>query len=303
MTRQGSSSKFPDGVKVASVDYSDEVSVAEALQGQDALIIVLAVSAPHDTQTKIIKAASEAGVKYIMPNAQAFDPEDQGLLNDTGLIGMVNGIQGAFSEGGSTQYILLNNSFWYEFSLSEGESTYGFNMADKTVTFIDDGNKKIPTSTWDQCGRAVTGLMSLPVYPVDENDQSTTLSQFGNSHVFIKSFELSQRDMLDSLNRVLGTSDADWKIEKQGHKERYDQGNVELQAGKNSGFAKRLYTRMFYPGALEKFSARAHNKVLGLPEEDLDEATRRAVEMASAGRGDYGDNEEAYKRRLELARN
>lgn len=83
LTRSGSTNKLPEGVKPITVDYDDETSLVEAMKGQQILIITLAVTAPPGTQSKLIKAASKAGVSYIMPNAWGSDPLNKQLMEDT----------------------------------------------------------------------------------------------------------------------------------------------------------------------------------------------------------------------------
>jgi len=68
ITRADSQSKLPEGVKVKKVDYSDPSSLVEALKGQDALVITLSGYTPPDTQSKLIQAASDAGVSWVLPN-------------------------------------------------------------------------------------------------------------------------------------------------------------------------------------------------------------------------------------------
>jgi hypothetical protein len=85
--------------------------------------------------------------------------------------------------------------------------------------------------------------------------------------------------MLASLLRVTGTKESDWEILKESSKERYESGIKEIQEGTRSGFAKMLYTRVFFPDGSGDFehSKGVLNVVLGLPEENVDEATRVAV--------------------------
>jgi hypothetical protein len=59
-----------------------------------------------------------------------------------------------------------------------------------------------------------------------------------NQSFYISSFRVSQRSMLDSVHRVLGTKDADWEIEYQGTKQRYEDGLKDMQNGDFTGFAK-----------------------------------------------------------------
>lgn len=83
LTRSESSNKLPEGVNAVTVDYDDETSLVEAMKGQQMLIITLAVRAPPGTQSKLIKAASKAGVPYVMPNAWGTNPLNEQLMQDT----------------------------------------------------------------------------------------------------------------------------------------------------------------------------------------------------------------------------
>ena len=69
VSRQGSKSKFPEGIKVAMVDYSKEETIVDALSGHDFLIISLVSSAAPEIHSTICNAAVKAGIRWIMPNA------------------------------------------------------------------------------------------------------------------------------------------------------------------------------------------------------------------------------------------
>lgn len=68
ITRENSTSKLPEGVRIKHVNYDDLSTIVDALRGQDCFIITLSVTAPRDTQDKLIKAAAEAKVPWVMPN-------------------------------------------------------------------------------------------------------------------------------------------------------------------------------------------------------------------------------------------
>ena len=68
LTRSGSKAKFPDSVKAAEVDYEDKSSLASALLGQDVLLICLSVATPIALEKRLIEAAAEARVRWIVPN-------------------------------------------------------------------------------------------------------------------------------------------------------------------------------------------------------------------------------------------
>ena len=261
------------------MDYDDEASLVSALQGQQFLAITLSVRAPPDTHSKLVQAAVKAGVPYIMPNMYGFDKENKSFAEES-LVGAtyIKYITELESLGAS--YIAMVCGFWYEWSLALGEPWFGFDIKERKVTFFDDGNTRINVSTWQQCGRALAALVSLP-----ESGASPAISQWKDKSLYIASFKLSQRDMLDSLHRVIGTTDKDWTITYEPTAQRYKNGIDEMQKGAMTGFAKALYSRCFYPngdGDYESSRGLA-NDLIGLPKEDLDEATKRAVEMVESG--------------------
>ncbi|KAK1750182.1 hypothetical protein QBC47DRAFT_354046 [Echria macrotheca] len=293
LSRPGSTSKIPEGIRTVTVDYDDEVSLVAALKDQQVLIITMSVRAPPDTHHRLVVAAARAGVPYVMPNCFSWViPNDRVRREAVVAEGPAAAIRDIEAQGVSA-WIALASSFWYEYSLSggytrSGPDLYGFDFASRTVTFFDneDGTlSKINTSTWRQCGRAVAALLSLKGLPEDENDTGPTVSKWRNQPLRISSFFISQRDMLDSVHRVLGTTDADWKILQEPIVERYNKAIEAMKAGDRSAYGRAMYSRIFFADAAAEelhyaSAAGVANEELGLPKEDLDEATRRGIDMA-----------------------
>ena len=289
ITRPDSKAALPSGLHgVKKVDYSSHQSLVDALQGQDVLIITMAVFAPKDTQTKLIDAAVEAGVPFIMPNEWGGDRNtinNEQAGKDVFLGEGIRNIRAYIEKvgGDKTRWISLACGFWYEFSLAGTEARYGFDFDKKEVTFYDDGNNRITTSTWPQVGRAVASLLSLNVLPKDENDAQPFLGQWTNGTVFVSSFRISQREMLASVLRVTGDSEKDWTIKHEAVEERYKRGLGMMQKGEMVGFGILLYARYFFDDVSKVATKKDDNGKLGLPEESLDDATMVGVEMAKAG--------------------
>lgn len=87
--------------------------------------------------------------------------------------------------------------------------------------------------------------------------------------------------MLDSVYRVTGTTEADWTITKESSQERYAKGMKDMYEGSREGFAKMLYTRVFYPDGCGDVEHKGLiNDLLVLPTENLDTATAAAIERA-----------------------
>ena len=284
ITRQGSKGEFPAGVKIARVDYENEDSLVAALRGQQFFIITLSVYAPADTHSKLVKAAAKAGVPYIMPNAYGSDVANESLFDER--IYVSNSIEGCNEiQSLGASYIAMVCGFWYEWSLALGDNFFGINIKDRRATFFDAGTEPINVSTWEQCGRAIAGLLSLP-----ESGADPALSQWKNKPFYCASFRVSQRDMLDSVHRVIGTSDKDWTITHAPSAQRYEEAIEELQAGQPMGRVKAMYTRVFFPNGGGDFESTRglSNDVIGLPKEKLDEASARAVKMVESGWNPFG---------------
>lgn len=162
-----------------------------------------------------------------------------------------------------------------------GPDRFGFDFTKHSVTFYDGGDVPINTSTWPQCGRAIAKLLSLKELPEDKNDQSPTLSQFRNRSVYMSSFRLTQREMFKSVKRVTKTTDADWTITQDSIAERFKEGQKGIKVHNWKVFTKMLYSRMFFANGDRDYESRRglDNELLGLPVEDLDEATAEGIRM------------------------
>ncbi|CAF1460713.1 unnamed protein product [Adineta ricciae] len=255
ITREDSTNKLPSGVEIKRVNYDDPSSLVEPL--------------------KVDRRAAAANVPWILPNEFGGDPTDLEMQKDN-FIGERKATYRDYIEKlGKSSWIGLVCSFWYEFSLAGSSARYGFDFKDRTVTFFDDGNTRINTSTWPQTGRAVAKLLSLKVFKDNANDKSPCLNDFRNNYVYVSSFNISQKDMLDSILRVTGASLNDCKVNYEPAKDRYKGGVEEFKKGNMLGFAKLLYSRAFYPDKNSNYEERKD-----LPKENLDEYTKIAVEMA-----------------------
>ena len=286
ITRTDSKSALPKGVEVKKVDYDSHSSLTEALRGQDALIITMSVFAPPDQQSKLFRAAVEAGVPWVLPNEWGVDTANTAVVNDVPGFEKPLKARKELEELGKLSYIGVVTSFWYEWSLSIAPA-YGFDFANRAVTLYDEGEIKISTSTWPQVGRAVAALLSLPIKS-EGTAEDRCLERYKNSSVYVSSFVASQKDILDSVLRVTQTSIDDWKVAKEPSRERYANGMKAMQGGDMMGFVKLMYARGFYGDASPMESSKGTiNELLGLPKENFDEATRAAIQRAKENATGY----------------
>ncbi|KAK6351457.1 hypothetical protein TWF718_004617 [Orbilia javanica] len=277
ITRADSKAEIPSGVVPKVVDYNDTSSLVDGLRGQDVLVITMSVAAPPDTQTKLIDAAKEAGVKFVIPNEWGYDSErNPGLVHDMLIGERVIAIR-KYCQSKEIPFIGVSGGFWYEFSLGGGDIRYGFEIAKRNFTRIDGGDVKLSTSTWNQVARGTAGLLSLKLYPENADDKET-ISNFFNKSFCVESFRVSQNDMFEELKKVTGTTDADWTITEENHKERYDRAIQMFQKdGDWRGFGMAMYTRGFFPDQAAVMPT-IQNKLINLPQEDFEACTKGAVE-------------------------
>ena len=280
LTRAGGSSKLPDGITVKTIDYDDPSTIVAALQGQDALVITLSGYVPHDTQSKLIRAAAEASVPWILPNEYSPDTASEALIKDIPVFQGAPKARAEVEELGKSSFVSVACGFWYEWSIAIAPA-YGFDFDKKEATFFDDGKAQISTSTWPQVGRAVAALLSLPIEP-ENGDAEKSLAHFRNQMMYVNSFTVSQQEMLDSVLRVTGDKLEDWTISKENAEERYNAGMIAMKQDDRMAFVRALYTRPFFASGEGNFDKKGlANGILGLPKEDLDEATKIGIKRAN----------------------
>ncbi|PSR97053.1 putative oxidoreductase CipA [Coniella lustricola] len=289
-------SKVPlaDGVHRVEIDYNNTTTLVDALKGQDILIITLGAMSrldPLQPERKLVEAAAQAGVPYVMPNAYGPDPLNPTLMREMMLDGPLANGRAIAEDLGVSQWLVLACGFWYEWSLvGNGKNRFGIDFDERTVTLFDEGEEKITTATFEQCGRAVAALLSLKKLPEDavdaEKNKDSTIAHWASKKaVYISSFRVNQKDMFESAKRVTGTTDADWKVERVGAREHWEQAVEALKQGTDrEAFSRALYTRIFFPtGEGDHTKLELANAALGLPEEDLDEQTEEGIRLGKTG--------------------
>ncbi|QIW97733.1 hypothetical protein AMS68_003251 [Peltaster fructicola] len=288
ISRTDSKSEAPAGVATKRVDYANHNSIVEALRGQDILVISLGVTAPHDTQPKLIDAAKDAGIQWIMPNVWGYvvDEVNDQFGQDI-LLGPGIAQTRAYIKERGLSSICLQSGFWEEFSYGGGEDRYGFDIPNRKLTLFNDGDLKIVTSTLPFCGLAVARLLSLPILPQDEQDSTLTISKWRNSALYIGSCYLSQNDRFESALRVTGTKKSDWTVTSVPIQKRFDDAKARMASGDYSAFVLQLYSRIFVPDGKSDFSDKLQNDLLGLPKLDVDDVTKAAVDIAMSGGTKY----------------
>jgi hypothetical protein len=164
--------------------------------------------------------------------------------------------------------------------------TAGFfkiNVPARKATLLDGGVGKFNTTTKSTVALAVTRLLCLP-----ETSPSgdPSLSDFANGFCYISSFLTSQKEILEAVQRVTGTSTSDWTIEDVDAEGYIQEGKQRVAKGDFGGTVNILGGMIFKGGMGGDYESvkGVSNEVLGLPKERLDEAVREALgELATKG--------------------
>ncbi|KAJ7580644.1 hypothetical protein C8J56DRAFT_1102894 [Mycena floridula] len=242
----------------------------------------MSVTAPPGQSAKLIEAAAAANLAWVIPDEFGADPTEEELQKDIISGPRKAGDRALIEKLRKNSWVPVVCSFWYEYSFSGGPDRFGFDFQNRTVSFFDQETQKVNSSTWPQAAPAVAHLLSLKVLPDDASDKSVTLSQFRNKPLYVSSFLINQKEMLESVLRVTGKKESDWKIGYEATKTRFAAANEQVKGGDRRGWAKLQYSRLFYQDGSGNFEARygLHNNVLGLPDEDLNEFTKIGVKRA-----------------------
>jgi len=234
------------------------------------------VFVPEEVNGKVVRAAAKAGVSYIMPNIHGFDPKGEGVTNPIFGVGAMQRVKDVEETG--VPWIVLTTGFWYEWGLALGDNWYGVDINKKKAWFCDEGHNPMNTCTWPRCGEAFAALLSLP-----ESGTSPSLADFKNYPCYVDSFAVTQRQILDSVQRVTGTTDKDWEITCEPAEKRYNDGLAEMKTNPQRGFPKALYAQGWSRGGGREYTQKLDNDKLGLKPEDLDTVTKTVVEKVQSG--------------------
>lgn len=261
LTREGSTSTFPAGVKVIRANYDSADALKDAFKGQD-VAISLVGGTGFGEQNKLIDAAIAAGVKRFVPSEFGSDTADARVRE------LVPILEGKFatvnylkSKESVISWTAVANGPFFEWCFQVGY--YGFNLADKTVTLYDDGTAIFSTTNLHKVGLALVKAL--------EKAEETK-----NQYVYISSFDTSQNELLALAEKITGSK---WTVKHASVKENVEQGRAKLQKGDFSGILELLQATTFSQDQLGRFDqAQAWNEKLALPKDDLEKSLRAVFE-------------------------
>ena len=262
LSREGSSSTFPSGVKVIRANYDSTDSLKDAFKGQDVVISLLA-SAVLGDQNKFIDAAIAAGVQRFLPSefgSNTTDPRTRAIVPAfEAKYGTVNYLKSKEREISWTS--LINGPF-FDWGIKVG--FLGFNPASKTATIYDNG-----TATFSATNLHTVGLALVKAL---ENAEATK-----NQYVYVSGIQTSQNQILEAAEKITGEK---WTVTNATTKEQIEIGRAKLQKGDYSGVANLILSATY--GSEEELGdlkpAGLWNEKLGLSNDDLEKSLRAGFE-------------------------
>lgn len=258
LTREDSSSTFPDGAKVAKVDYNSEESLTAALQGQHALISTLATES-ISSQDILIKAAIAARVSRIIPSEFGSDTlleankqlpvyfqkiAIQKLLED-----------GVKDTNGEVTYTFVLNSMFLDWAIN-----YAFiiDAKNKRVVFYDGGETPYSATPLHAVATGVVGVLKHP-------------QETANRAVRIHGAVMTGKRILELGKKALGEDG--WTVTESSTADSLQQGWAifKTDPGNVMGWAFKFLESAAFSSKHTPEFAGIDNELLGVPDTDDEE--------------------------------
>jgi uncharacterized protein YbjT (DUF2867 family) len=258
LSRQGSSSTFPSGVKVIHADYDSPDSLKEAFKGQD-VVLSLVASAVIGDQNSIIDAAIAAGVQRFVPSEFGSNTADARARAIVPFFEAKYGtVQYLKSKEDQISWTGVVTGPFFDWGLKVG--FLGLIHASKTATLYDDGKATFTTTNLHTIALALVKTLEKP-----EDSK--------NRYIYVSGLQVTQKQILEVAEKVTGEK---WSVSHKTVDELIEDGNVKIKTGDYSGVLQLIQGSTF--GAKDELgnyeSQGFWNDKLGLPKDDLEKSVR-----------------------------
>lgn len=124
-------------------------------------------------------------------------------------------------------------------------------------------------------GPAVVSLLSLPI----TSSSGPSLSDYANKFAYISSHLTYQKEILAAVQRATKTGPVDWEITEDTAERYIQEGKDRMAKGDFYGAINILYGNLFIEGSGGNYEDTKDlaNRILGLPEEDLDKSVETVL--------------------------
>ncbi|KAK4224022.1 hypothetical protein QBC38DRAFT_486388 [Podospora fimiseda] len=269
LTRHDSPSthSFPPSVKVLPVNYDSLSSLTSALQNQHAVISTLG-SAALTKQLLLIQAASSIStIQKFIPSEFGSDTTNPKVASFPGYDVTKIPVQKALETSGLNWTLIFNGPF-LDWAIKVG---WLIDLQKKKITLYDGGKREFSSSTLEDIGKAVIGVLKKP-------------EETKNKVVYVESARVTLRELLEKAKKVTETKEEDWNVEDVSVEDLVRKGWEEAKDGKTDQgewVIKFIVASIFgegYGGLFDE--GKLDNELVGvkrLSEEEVEGIVRRYV--------------------------
>ncbi|KAL5610359.1 hypothetical protein FOVSG1_005040 [Fusarium oxysporum f. sp. vasinfectum] len=271
--RPEAASTFPVGITVKKGNLRDEAFLTGVLKGQDVLVLMPPLAQLVELQEPAIRAAANAGVPYILPSEFGPDPFAIQLVEENELLIAKKRIRDLIESISVSSWISIAVGPWLDAGLDQG--LWGIEPKTRKATIWRGADAKVNTATISHTAEAVAAVLSLP---------EAELAKYKNKAVYTPSFHLTQREILDAVQRATGTTDADWDIKTRDINEVATEYEDKISQGDGVAPFVKFFITHFLEGHGGDFNHKLNSteleklEQLGLHKEDLLQAIRVALQ-------------------------
>ncbi|XEV03235.1 hypothetical protein FSHL1_008522 [Fusarium sambucinum] len=270
--RLEATSKFPSEVTIKSGNLQDESFLANAFQGQD--VVVLMPPLPHmiSIQESAVRAAAKVGIPYILPAEYGPDPFAHRLVEQNQLLQDKKKIRELISELGVANWISITVGPFLDMNIKSG--LWGIDVENRKATIWDGKVGKVSASGLTYTGQVVAAVLTIP---------EEALSQYKNKAVYLPAFHFTQQELLESVQRAMGTMEEGWAIEYQDIHDALKDCEVKVQQQDGNAPFVKFFLSHFQEGSGGDLRHKVNNDELrklhefGLVDQALDDAIKASV--------------------------
>ncbi|TWU72069.1 hypothetical protein ED733_003489 [Metarhizium rileyi] len=264
---------FAEEVIVKKGNLEDETFLTDALKGQDAVVLMPPLSHLLKLQEPAVRVAAKVGVPYVFPAEFGPDPFAGKLVGENELLRAKKKIRDLVEELGVSSWVSIAVGPWLDDCLKAG--LWGIDYKARKATLWHGADARANTASIAHAGEALAAVLSLP---------EADLAKYKNKAVYAPSFFLTQREILEAVQRVTETTDADWDIETRDVKEVETEYEEKIKQG--DGVAP--YTKFIVTHFLKGHGGDFQNKIdeaeveklgrLGLQKETLEQVIKKGLQ-------------------------
>ncbi|KAM0237445.1 hypothetical protein ACHAP5_008996 [Fusarium lateritium] len=216
ITRNESTSTFPDGIPVIRTEYTLE-ALTKVLFGQDAVICVVG-PAGVKYQVTMIDAAKAAGVKRFIVDDFGWGPDFSSYPEFEPVRA-----QRTLGVDRAKEHTNADPTFTWT-GIASGNpidwamkrfALMGFDIKNRSAIIYDGGKEHFTGTTLQGIGQSVVGVLQHP-------------EETANRHVKVFSIKTCQNDLLEAFQKGTGSQ---WEVKESTTKELIDEGRKKLKEG------------------------------------------------------------------------